>query len=179
MCSNYLKRGCLRICTFMVMLMMNHQAVNSRQMNLVNLRVLLARYVSSSRTSLHFVVLNCESNQTLCKVLFRTFLYLIVVVWWWQLWGSSSGLMKEIIPLKGQASNTGTLPRYCLACLLSLIEQALLWPSFVLHVVLQCSKHKVSDPNFNDPVHNECMSVAVLTGFAIWTSQEVTVSTWV
>ncbi|XP_024364024.1 uncharacterized protein [Physcomitrium patens] len=38
-----------------------------------------------------------------------------------KLWGPTSGLAKDLIPLKGQGS--GNMPRYCLACLSSLIEQ--------------------------------------------------------
>ncbi|KAG0555503.1 hypothetical protein KC19_12G173800 [Ceratodon purpureus] len=39
-----------------------------------------------------------------------------------KLWGPSAGLGKDLVPVKGQVSSN--MPRYCLACLLSLIEQA-------------------------------------------------------
>nr|PNR29646.1 hypothetical protein PHYPA_028340 [Physcomitrium patens] len=47
-------------------------------------------------------------------------------------WGSSSGLGKDLLPPKVQ-QGSGIMPRYCLACLLSLIEQTRLlrkrkWP---------------------------------------------------
>lgn len=40
-----------------------------------------------------------------------------------QLWGASAGLAKDLIPIKGQGQGSGNMPRYCLACLLSLMEQ--------------------------------------------------------